>query len=258
MSEALEVEGEEQSTEQSIEQESTTEEDVARESGWKPEGEWDDDDPNRPHKFTSAETFNARKELIKEIRVQKKRVDDLETNFNTRLDNSNKLHQQQMNAQKAELVRKRDEAIDLADRETANQIQGDIDNLNVPVEPAVNTQQSALDNWNQSNPWIFQGGPKSAYAQSQLNLYLQQNQPVSAALSNVDADIAREFPAINPNRENHPSSEGGSKPGGKRATQALTMADLTHQEQNIYNKMPGTWESEAVFLKAVQDSRSAT
>ncbi len=233
------------------------EEDTARQSGWKPEGEWDEDDPHKPHKFTSAETFNARRELIKEIKTQKKRVDAMESQFNTRLDNSNKLHKATLEAQKADLIDKRDAAIDLADREAANKHQESIDNLHVPEEvPAVNAAQATLDNWNSNNAWIFQGGPKAAYAQAQMNQYLGAGQDVNAAISNMEADITREFPAINPNRENHPRSEGGSKPGGKRGSRAVTMADLTDEERNIYKKTPGTWATEAEFLKAVQDSRS--
>ena len=33
--------------------------------------------------------------------------------------------------------------------------------------------------------------------------------------------------------------------------------DLTREEQAIYRNMPGTWDSEASFLKAVQDSRGS-
>lgn len=234
------------------EPEQTSSEDIAREGGWKPKDEWE----GPPGEWRSAEVFNERGEWIKKHKAQDKRLNEMETQFNTRLDNSNKLHKAQMETQKAELVRKRDAAIDLADRDTANQIQGDIDNLVIPEETTtVNTGQSALDAWNQANPWVFQAGPKAAYAQSQLNIYMQSGNDVNTCLANVDADIAREFPDINHNRDNHPIPEGGSKPGGKRAARLLTMADLTNEELSIYKNMPGTWESEAVFLKAVQDGR---
>lgn len=250
--------GQEGEQEQEVEQAQTqpTAEDVARKSGWKPESEWESDDPKRPGNFSSAEMFNARGEFIGRLKTQDKRINDMQSDFNTRLDNTNKIHKAQMDLQKDELIRKRDDAIDLADRESANKFQESIDSLNVTAEAApANNQQASLDAWNQANPWVFQSGPKSVYAQSQLNTYLQHGQDIGRALSSVDADIAREFPAINTNRDKHPVSEGGSRPGGKRAPSAITMSDLTTEERAIYKHMPGTWKSEAAFLKAVQDSR---
>lgn len=236
-----------------------TAEDVARKGGWRPESEWDSDDPKKPESFSSAEVFNARGEFIGRLKAQDKRLSEMESQFNTRLDNSNKLHKAQMEAQKADLVSKRDAAIDLADRESANKIQGQIDNLDIPVEAApANNQQASLDSWNAANPWVFQAGPKAAYAQAQLNQYLGSGQDINAAIANMESDINREFPAINNNRNNEPIPEGGSRAGGgKKTGRSLTMADLTREEQNIYRNMPGTWDSEAAFLKAVQDSRGS-
>jgi hypothetical protein len=252
MNEATEQEAQEVEP-QEIQTTEPTAEDIAREGGWRPKEEWE----GPPSEWRSAEVFNERGVWIKKHRDQEKRLNDLAESFNTRLDNSNKLHKAQIEAQKAELIRKRDAAIDLADRETANQVQGEIDNLATPeVAPVVNNDQTFLDNWNRENPWILQNTPKAAYAKSQFAHYQQSGQDARTALANAERDVGREFPEINPARENHPTPEGGSKPGGKRGARALTMADLTNEEARIYRSMPGTWASEKDFLKAVQDSRS--
>ena len=109
------------------------EEELARKSGWRPKDEWDKDDPRKPPKFTSAETFNARKELITEIRVQKKRVDDMELSFNERLDNQKKFQEAQAEFQKSELINKRNDSIENADKDAAIGYQDQIDKLVVPV-----------------------------------------------------------------------------------------------------------------------------
>ena len=230
--------------------ETPTHEDIARKGGWRPKDEWEGDESE----WRSAEVFNERGDWIKKHKAQETRIDELESSFNQRLEASNKLHKIQLETQKNELIRKRDDAIDLADRSLANGYQNELDALN--VAPAPSSQEASVEAWNARNPWIYQAGPKSAYAQSQLNHYLQNGNSIDTALSAVDADLAREFPAVNPGRDLQPTPEGGTKPGGKRQARSLTMADLTSEEQSIYKNMPGTWSSEAEFLKAVSDSRS--
>jgi hypothetical protein len=258
MSEAGEQDGTEVEEVESIQPEQTSAEDVARKGGWRPESEWEQDDPKRPDTFSSAEMFNARGEFIGRIKAQDKRLSEMESSFNTRLENSNLLHKAQLDSQKKELIRKRDAAIDLADREGANQFQGEIDNLVTPdISPApVSNDQTFLDNWNKDNPWILQNTPKAAYATSQFVAYQNSGQDARTALANAERDIQREFPDVNLDRNRQPTSEGGSKPGGKRGAKALTMADTTEEERRIYRAMPDTWKTEKDFLKACQDSRS--
>jgi hypothetical protein len=103
----------------------------------------------------------------------------------------------------------------------------------------------------------MQSGPKSAYAQSQFNIYTSQGMSVDQALNSVDADIAREFPSVNPDRDNYPAPERGTRPGAKRGAKKLSMGDLTNDELKYYRAMPGAWKNEAEFLQAVQDTRNS-
>lgn len=233
-----------------------TAEDLARSGGWKPQDEWE----GPKEDWRSAEVFNERGEWIQRHKTQEKRINDIESTFNQRMDNANKIHQAQLEMQKSELQRKRDEAIELADKETANKFQDDIDTLNsqqVVEAPAAaaDNQQAVLDSWNKNNPWIFQGGPKTAYARSQLQSYIGQGQSVEQAIAGVDRDIAREFPTVNTNRDKQPLTEGGTRPGAKRGSRKLGMSDLTSEELRYYRAMPGAWKNEAEFLQAVQDTR---
>ena len=249
-----EIESTEELTTDKVEPTNTAE-DQARAGGWKPQEEWEGD----PTEWRSAEVFNERGVWMGKLKEQRAHFDQVEKTFNTRLDGVNKFHRAQLESQKAELTRKRDEAIDLADRETANSIQGEIDTLNSQQvdETPVDTGQSALDDWNASNPWIFGNDPKAAYAKQQFGAYQANDMSVPEALAAMEADVGRAFPAINKNREKHPSSEGGSRPGSKRSAPKLTMADLTREEMGIYKSMGSSWGSEAEFLQAVQDDRSS-
>lgn len=229
-----------------------TAEDVARASGWKPLEEWTGD----PSEWRSAEVFNERGEWIQRHKAQEKRLNEIESSFNQRMENANKLHQKQLEFQRAELIRKRDEAIDLADRSAANGYQSELDKLNTP-EPVSSPapEQNYVDRWNEANPWIYQNNPKSAYAKQMFGLYQSQGMSAEQALRAMETDVNREFPAINPGRDRQPIPEGGTRPGSKRTGRKLTMADLSSEELKYYRAMPGAWKSEAEYLQAVQDIR---
>ena len=254
--EGLEVDKDPQDEQQKEiqEQPQSSAEDVARQSGWKPLEEFEGD----PAEWRSAEVFNERGYWIGKSKQQDKRIDELSNSFNTRLDNTNKLHKHQMELQKAELVRKRDDAIDDADRVTANKYQDDIDKINAqPNEslPANNSQQT-LDNWNAENTWILGADPKAAYGKQQFSNYQNQGLSVEQSIAAMESDVNKAFPSLNPGRETHPLPERGTKPGRRSAAKTLTMGDLTAEERKYRSAMPGAWENDKEFLQAVQDSRS--
>lgn len=232
-------------------------EETARAGGWKPETEWSGDDKNKPAQFISAELFNERGVWIDRHKAQQKQIDEMKTTFNTRMDNANKLHEHQLDMQKSELKRKRDEAIDDADRETANKYQDDIDKINAqPSQPtAENNEQPTLDAWNAANPWIMGNDPKAAYAKQQFQSYQSQGMKPNEALGQMENDVNRAFPALNTERDRQPAIETGSKPGNKRPARQLTMSDLTGEEMKYYRAMPGAWKTEKDYLQAVQDIR---
>ncbi len=237
-----------------------TQEDVARQAGWKPESEWEGEDANKPNEFISAELFNERGKRIESNKAHQKRLKDATDDFDSRLNNMGKLHNVQMEAQKKDLQRKLDDAIKLADVDEAKAIQKDIDSLQAAPEestPTGNPDQSALDDWNSKNSWIFNPGPKAAYAISQFNAYANQGLSVAQSIAALETDIAREYPAVNTNRNREASSEGGSPPGRKASSKSLTMADLTPEEAKWRKAMPGAWKDDKEYLQAVADARRA-
>ena len=227
-------------------------EDKAREGGWKPKEDWQ----GEPDEWRSAEVFNERGEWIEKHKTQQKRMDELENTVQSRLENQRKMMEQQAETQRNELIRKRNDAIDEADREKANKYQDDIDSLRQNEEPEqVNNNQVVMDNWNTANPWILQNDPKAAYGKQQFAAYQGQGMSAQQAITAMEADIAREYPNINPQRHNAPLQEGGTPAGGKAKARKLSMGDLTSDERKYYNSMPGAWKNEAEFLQTVQDVR---
>jgi len=67
-------------------------------------------------------------------------------------------------------------------------------------------------------------------------------------------DMARTYPATNPNRNAPANTETGGGPGQKAKAKSLTMGDLTSEEKGDY--IPDMWGGdESKFLKAVENAR---
>ena len=96
------------------------------EGGWRPKDEWEGPEGE----WRSAEVFNERGVWIDKLKQNNKRIDELENNFEHRLENVNKLHTMQLESQKADLERQRKEAVESGDTDSFDNIQGQIDNLN--------------------------------------------------------------------------------------------------------------------------------
>ena len=80
---------------------------------------------------------------------------------------------------------------------------------------------------------------------------------MSEALAKVDADIIKQYPPTNPNRETAQVSEGSRSAPGKNPSVKLAWSQLTGEELKFYNAMPsGTWKKDE-FLETVADDRKS-
>ena len=257
--EGNELESQEE-TEQLEEQPPEQSEDEVRASGngWTDREVWEGKGGD-PDEWVSARKFNERGEMIGNIRSLKQRLDDQEKKFDARLDHNKTLHEAQMKVTIADLEDKRDDAIDLADRDKANQIQGQIDEVkatSVDVVPAtVNNDQSLLDEWNTSNPWILERTPKASHAKALYNDYLNEGKTPLQAIASMELEVAKQFPDKNERRENVATVEGGRSKPGKRAVVKLSWDQVTPEEMKWYKAI--TWKSKDDFLQAVTDERKA-
>jgi len=227
----------------------------AMRNGWRPKEEWNGDSDE----WVSAKKFNERGQMIGDIRQLKRRLDSQEESFGNRLDHHKKLQEAQMKVAISDLESRRDEAIDLADREKANSIQSQIDDTRAQaVEPApapAQNGQTVLDEWNANNSWVNENTPKAAFAKMMFVQH-SQNKSVEDAITATEADITKEYPDVNPRREQASTVESGRSKPGARVSSKLNWSQLTADEVKWFNVMPGTWTKEE-FLQTVQDERSA-
>jgi len=267
--EALEAAEEGQETDQ-IDQpteqldQSTPEEDKPK--GHISKAEWVEQG-NNADDWRSPEVFKERGKWIGRVKeLENQRVIDRQ-DTDSQIRNLNSLHQIQLAQTISDLEARRDNAIEEADTEGANNIQGQIDlardakrvaDIPAPV-PQVAPKSPEVMEWEARNPWVNNpNDPKTPYAQQQFGLYQAQGMDQVNALAAVEADVNRAFPNINPARNSAATGETPGGPGRKRSSpgSSITMKDLTHEETAIWKQVgPDSFGSEAEFLKAVVNSR---
>jgi len=233
----------------------TQDEERATKHGWRPKEDWGGDSDE----WVSAKKFNERGDMIGKIRSLENRFTDRETDFKSRLDHQKKLHEAQLKVTISDLESKRNDAIDDADRNKANNIQDQIDQVKSSIEPVDDTNNkndSVLDGWNSRNPWIYDSSPKSAYAISRYNLHLQSGKGTSDAISMMESEVSQHFPDVNSRRDKAQSVEGGRSKPKYKSSPKLAWSQLTAEELKWYNAMPSAWPSKDDYIKAAMDNRN--
>lgn len=235
-------------------------EERALNDGWMPKEDWvskgrDSDD------WVSAKKFNERGELMGALKANQRKMEEMERSFDDRLKANQKLHEIQTKAMRADLERRRDEAVETADTEAFRKVQAEIDDLNDGVKEVVepktpeNPDQLILDNYNKANPWLYEGSPKAAYAQQQFGKYNSQGLSAKEAIDLMEADLKRHFPDVNPNRDNAlPTERNRSKPSAPRK-QSLKWSDLTPDEVKWFEF--GEFKNKDEYLKIIEDDRKS-
>lgn len=255
---------EDQIEDQQEETQLSPEQEKAIGDGWTDKEEWEKRG-NDPDDWVSAKKFNERGSMIGQIKSLQSRADRQQDEFDRRLSSLNALHDAQQKQTISDLESKRSLAIEDADVEAVNRIQSQIDEVKSvgaksETEPEANEngKPAAMVEWEKNNAWINDRSPKASYAKDSWNHYVAQGMTdTSEILKAIDADVAKEFPQRNPNRENAPVHESNRSRPGKRQERGLQWTDLTREELNLYNGMSSSFKDKNDFLQAVTDSRKS-
>jgi hypothetical protein len=227
----------------------------AKAQGW-------NDDPSfvpRAGKYQkTAREFVENGNLMSEVHQLKQRQDKSDATSKTALETQLGMQRAAYEGRISELQKERGDAIDEADREGADRIQGDIDKVrndiaemdNVPVEtvqPGYEkpSESSVVKAYEDANPWIKElNSPGSANYQKAQYANQVFTQARNNGMTNQQAINATEqltnqnFPfQAKPNRrERGGGGEGGARPrGGKRAQADIPFDRLSGQEQSQIN-----------------------
>lgn len=229
--------------------EALADEDKEFAKGWQPDGEKSLDEFVRDGKF------------IRQIEDLKSENKKMSNDFEKRIKGLTKLQQMQMDAERSRYEQELADAVNMSDLEGVKAAQGkiaEIDGAKGETEVPQGADASEVA-WNTANPWINEMSPKSSYARDVYAYELNQNGGnKSAALSAVDAAIAKEYPDSAPTPPPRTQKTTPSRPnvGGSGASSKLMWNDLTKQELDFYDSMGGVdvWDKKD-YLQAVTDNR---
>lgn len=217
----------------------------------KPAGDW-----------VSEEIFKERGERIKQTAALKKENSELKREFDNQIKNLSLFHQIQLKNQREELLSKRDDAIDVADKAAVKAFDKqlkELDDVEKLSESTASTNNSPNEKapeilkWEKANPWCFDGNdPRTKLANSIFKGLTADGESYEEALSMVDTAIAAKF--SNKASTHRQIAEGARTAGGKRDdTGVVSMKTLTKEEQSAWDS--GLYDNEKDFLKTVATYR---
>ena len=215
----------------------------------KPAGEW-----------VSEEIFKERGERIKQTAALKKENAELKREFDNQIKNLSLFHQIQIKNQREELLSKREDAIDVADKAAVKAFDkqlkelDDVEKLNNPAPaPAANTKAPEILEWEEDNEWSQDpNDPRLKVANRTFQDAIAAGKTYATALRMVDKEIEAKFSS----KSSSPRqiAEGSRTSGGKRDdTGAVSMKTLTREEQSAWDT--GLYDNEKDFLKTVANYR---
>lgn len=203
-----------------------------------------------PDKWVSKEVHAARGEHIQQTRALKRE-------FENQIKNLNLLHEVQLRQQREALMSKRDDAIDIADKDAVRAIDKQIKELDklealTQVEQTPSKPPEVLE-WEADNPWCHDANdPRLTLANRIYMDAVNGGKTIATALRMVDKEISSKF-------SDRRSSQGqiveGSRTSTSRKTgdDPITMKSLTAEEKKIWEA--NLFPTEKEFLKAVANSR---
>lgn len=240
----------------------SAEEQRAWDDGWRPEEQFEGD----PTRWKTAREFNMYGEFQTEIRQLKSADRQKDKDVEDRIAGLNKYHQAQMDSKVKELKSQQREAVQNADTEEFDRIQGQIDDVKSQAEPAPTPagqpdKDPTIAAWEEKNPWINADGEKANDAIAIWNSYAKANPngTIQDALSHVEGKINRLYPdeqPVNHRREQPSMSERPTQQAPRRSGRELTMNDLTMDERQSWQQFgQEMFGNEKAYLKAVSDAR---
>lgn len=261
------INNDEQNIDQGQEQEPELElsptEQKAYDQGWRPQEDFSGPEEN----WKTAKEYVKDGEWLKQIKDLNQKFDTQQQEFDTRLENTNKLNAERNKSEIAKLKKQQRESVDNADTEAFDNAQAEIESLEAEALDTVvkpkeaEAKDPAVAAWENKNPWILDtSDDRTVVAQSFFNSFLQQNPTatVDQALSHVDSKIVALYPQNNNNlRREQPNSTETPRRTSARRNKDLTMGDLTANEKQDYQMFGHTmFKSEKEFLTAVKDARA--
>lgn len=216
-----------------------------------------------PERWKSAHEYVQYGKIKSALDQSNAKIDKMQSDFDSRLDNVNKFNKVQTDAKIKALRAEQREAVSEGDTKKFDAKQNQIDDLKVePEEPATDTNTVKKDPeivaWESKNPWINDvDDPRSDIALGLWNGFSNRNPnaTIQEALSYVDKQM-KTTPETNPRRDSPTNNERSTQTNKK--TGKLSWADLTQEDLDMWHKAGfDMWgNDQKAFLQSVKDSRA--
>lgn len=222
-----------------------------------------------PEEWVSEDVFKERTLRIKNEQRLKRQLAETKEDFDNRLKNLNMLSQAQLERQKQELLSRRDDAIDVADKATVKRIDKEIEAIDKQTElvadkkPVDKSKPPEIVEWEEENPWIFdQDDPRVKVANDAAAEALSQNKTLAAALRAADKAVLA-FERENKKtdveyKKKPPVSMADSSKSTQSSSDNVTMSwsQLNSEEKAIFDEFfSHTGMTQKEYLKTVADQR---
>ena len=225
-------------------------------------------DGRDPNEWKSPEDWERDGKWIKELKKREaennRQMIELNRYNKTQVDLLN-IQLSQAQQELANLNARRDDAIDIADREAVKSLDRQIRNaenrqdiIKANLEPQQQLDKDVVA-WEKANSWIFDSNdPRSVIAQSAYNRAIAEGLTPKQALREVDDEIKSK---ISVSKGGQQLAEPSRSSGKKEGVESVSWSSLTKLDLELWNtgafenpKLTAA-ENKARFLKSVANSR---
>jgi hypothetical protein len=203
--------------------------------------------------------FRHRGEMIK-LRNEMTRERD------EQIKNLNLLHNIRLEREREDLLRMRDDAIDIADRAEVKridkQLESNYQQAALVKDPVQQAKAPEVAEWEAENPWCLDPtDPRLELANRVCSAELSKGSTLAKALREVDKAVAAKF--VSPQKQSAQMVEGSRTAGGKRDAGGVIWAELTSEEKEawdtgMFNNPKDKDGGKAAFLKTVANGRKGS
>lgn len=215
-----------------------------------------------PKEWTTPEVYAERRLRIHNESKLKREIREKEQDFDNRLRNVNLYAAAQLDRQRKELLARRDDAIDVADKASVKNIDKEISELDKQRDlidredekPQVKKSDAVLE-WESENEWCQDvNDPRLPIAQKVYVDAIKSGKTEAWALRAIDRELAKT--QDKPKKAPIQMSDSSSTPNGSKDTGSVAWAQLTHEEGVLYDQMfAGAGVTKKDYLKIVADAR---
>lgn len=226
--------------------------------GWTPKDQYEGD----PDDWVSAERFRKTGALISKMEKLERQVEEKNTDFEERLENSNMFLREQTKMLRVELNKQKKEAIKEGDVDEVGKIDAQLETI--PAEktaskPSKKENEAALIDWKVDNEWC--GDESSAKFKFANNLFKQcgyRKMSQKDSLAYIDDKIKEKFPdksSVNPRRNEPGLGDSGGKGVKGKVSRSVPKSQWTYEERQVAESMEGNFTDKEIN-QMVADSRS--